>query len=899
MHGARDDAGQLTGTVRYWDADGVFISSCEHQSGKPNGRTQRFYPDGSLAQECEYIDGRIEGARSIFRPASDRIETPPQLSGVHASVAVYECVYRDGDLVGTRYRDEAGIEVEPYRGTPVPERPPGVPETAGPFQGGWLFMHRRGEDGDEVLETRIYYADGSPKEVSLPDGTEREFHETGALRAEGKRVERDGKRPTHGLWRYGDAHGFCRRESRYVYGREESRTWRRPEREAGDGGAVQCAGPTASPDRFDAVECGVWTFRDHSGAVLRELDLGAAAADEVLLADEALAEDADIDVLRARYGPDVPDSVGPAARVARLRVAGRTGTRAELPDITDSELPWLRLGRDGEYTEWNRCLVELINSPYFGPASAAIAALAARLFRADRPRVAHDLISAALLIGDDPGMRESRATYLRALGESEAAEALLDSLDPDRVQAGELALLSQIRERPDDDAARLTYAKHIAEIAPEHAALIRLDCGASRGSGDPAQRDQLAKRLAARLPRLMRPTGLEFERGFLAVEALCLDVQAFLDHHDTLFRMAPMAGTLTLAFASEQIAELATLPALRRYTGLSFLDTYLFGGGAAQLARSPHLEKLVHLGLRETCLYDDDLVAILCSSAYPRLQSLDISNRREGQNYTYPAFRRLAEARFAGTLERLAMDRRYFDDDVVAVLAALPRLHDLSLEGSSLGNGAIELCQLSRRWTRLDLSRSGIGPDAALAMASSASMTELVSLGIASNPLGDEGVSAIVTSPHLGRMRMLDMGGGTRDGTRPTAAFGRALVDAPMAGSLETLLLSLAALGPEGALALAEAPLQRLQRLNLHNNRIADEGAVALARSPHLGALRHLDLSGNEITDTGAYALAESATLVDLDWLELGGAELSARTRKALRARYADRVQFEYPWNRR
>src|SRR5262249_20810628 len=65
---------------------------------------------------------------------------------------------------------------------------------------------------------------------------------------------------------------------------------------------------------------------------------------------------------------------------------------------------------------------------------------------------------------------------------------------------------------------------------------------------------------------------------------------------------------------------------------------------------------------------------------------------------------------------------------------------------------------------------------------------------------------------------------------------------------------------PYASQLAASAPLQEL-RLNLFNNRIADEGARALADSPHLQRLTHLDLFNNLIGNEGAQALAASPHL--------------------------------------
>ncbi len=129
VHGDHNADGQLVGLVRYWTEDGVYLSECEHELGKPHGYAKRFFADGAVEQECNYVWGHMDGVRSVYRP-----------TGVHDSVVVYECTYEDGYLVGTCFRTGKGLEVDAHDGTPIPPRPKGVPRTASPLGEGWLYM---------------------------------------------------------------------------------------------------------------------------------------------------------------------------------------------------------------------------------------------------------------------------------------------------------------------------------------------------------------------------------------------------------------------------------------------------------------------------------------------------------------------------------------------------------------------------------------------------------------------------------------------------------------------------------------------------------------------------------------------------------------------------------------
>jgi uncharacterized protein (TIGR02996 family) len=79
-----------------------------------------------------------------------------------------------------------------------------------------------------------------------------------------------------------------------------------------------------------------------------------------------------------------------------------------------------------------------------------------------------------------------------------------------------------------------------------------------------------------------------------------------------------------------------------------------------------------------------------------------------------------------------------------------------------------------------------------------------------------------------------------------------------------------------GAGLLASSPhLGRLRSLDLGGCGITAVTVAALGRSPHLGSLRELRLHNNPIGDAGLQALAESPLLAQLTFLDLGYIEAS------------------------
>jgi uncharacterized protein (TIGR02996 family) len=172
---------------------------------------------------------------------------------------------------------------------------------------------------------------------------------------------------------------------------------------------------------------------------------------------------------------------------------------------------------------------------------------------------------------------------------------------------------------------------------------------------------------------------------------------------------------------------------------------------------------------------------------------------------------------------------------------------------------------------------------------------------------GDAGARALASSPHLTRLRSLELG----DTDIGPEGF-RALVQAPPLRHLTSLKLTgfdcttSNHIGDAGARALAEAAhVTNLSRLWLMENCIGAAGARALAGAAHLDSLTELDLASNPIGPEGALALASSPFLSRLTRLRLhvtadpllsGGFGVKASTQELEEARAALRHRFGAAW---
>ncbi len=305
------------------------------------------------------------------------------------------------------------------------------------------------------------------------------------------------------------------------------------------------------------------------------------------------------------------------------------------------------------------------------------------------------------------------------------------------------AFEAAIREHPEDDTPRLVYADWLDEHGEEDRAnFIRAQC-----AGDPEATQRYSVQMREWTGLI--PTwceGWRFHRGF--IEEIHVHVQAFLEHAETLFQLAPIRAVKLLGVYSEHLTSLARLPQLASLAVLLARGTYRHLA-FSRLCASPYLGQLRGLAVEDTPIGRNGLLALLNSEALAQLTHLHLGATGIGM-------------------------------EGVEMLARSPN---------------------SRHLIALDLRGNGLEPRALHSLDRSPYLGNLRRLGLWYNRLGDEGIRELVRLPLLQRLEHLSLGN-----NRLTARGLQYLAEAPALSQLRTLWLGVDRYGATGIEAIAFSP---------------------------------------------------------------------------------------------
>jgi uncharacterized protein (TIGR02996 family) len=422
------------------------------------------------------------------------------------------------------------------------------------------------------------------------------------------------------------------------------------------------------------------------------------------------------------------------------------------------------------------------------------------------------------------------------------------------------AFLRAIKERPDDDVARLVYADWLTEQGDaERGEFIRLQVDLERLPEDDKRLPELRKRVAA----IQRAHA----KGWLPATVHALNGRGHRQVTDCKFRRGFLDSASLwprrpgLVAAALDALALEPLERLRLHCGGGDvpLDQAL-----AELAASPHVGGLRELQLSGQEGISPQSVRLLDSSPHlGRLTELDLRPRASPA-----ALQALTGTALGRRLKVLSAHVQEGDGPgVLRALTTAPGLPELK---------------------ELRLANGQFGDRGLARLASSPVLPALTALDLSfDHTIGPRGVKALVRTPLWPRLELLSIWQGS-PGAEGTGAIAQALPQS----ALRELKLMKCGLDAEAARRLAQAPSWgRLEVLDLsYNHDFGEAGAVALAAAPGLARLKLLDLSLCGLGE-GARAIAESPHVDGLGrfrWYDYSGPR---GVRAALRRRFGQRFR--------
>jgi uncharacterized protein (TIGR02996 family) len=215
----------------------------------------------------------------------------------------------------------------------------------------------------------------------------------------------------------------------------------------------------------------------------------------------------------------------------------------------------------------------------------------------------------------------------------------------------------------------------------------------------------------------------------------------------------------------------------------------------------------------------------------------------------------------------------------IAECAWLARVNALDLSGNTIGSRSLQSLVRSERCRSLRVLRLDnclLGLPSLQVLAHEVQLGSLRVLSLSKNAIDDDGAALLARSPHLSKLQELTLYGNQLSFQGTTALAGSTF-------RLTRLAIGDNRVGNDGAAAIARSPqFAELRFLDLQNNAVGNLGVEALVLSPHLHNLEHLNLYHNHVSGRGVQLLSDSSLLANLSFLNLKSNEIDKATMQTL-----------------
>jgi uncharacterized protein (TIGR02996 family) len=430
--------------------------------------------------------------------------------------------------------------------------------------------------------------------------------------------------------------------------------------------------------------------------------------------------------------------------------------------------------------------------------------------------------------------------------------------------------LKAILACPDEDAPRLIYADWLEEQGESaRASFIRMQCQLARMQKyEPGyfslvhQVEKLLRDNQQDWSAAIKPLVhfFRFERGF--VGDVTARAKQLVHKGETLFSLAPIRRLKLMMFKPADVPALAELTILQRLRTLSLGTNDLTGDEVRQLLSSPHLEQVRVLEFDGYSPNHGNLT-FLSPSLLPQVQELQFGQRLPMETWEHvcanPWLAQVKSLRLAGWLESAVR------------LQGEPKQEDLALFLQSLNPRPIDgLRHLVRsphlgKLRSLEVNFSCLTDETAEEIAQNEAFSELKQLELKGTILSDRGVSAIAGAKFLPHLESLGLALRHVTSTAHDA----------------------------GILALAQAPGSgRLRSVSLDNGPNVTETAwMTLVQSPLCSQVTYWNLPYcAQIGDAFARLLLDKYPANSMARLALGGTSISKEMQKTLRKHFGPQV---------